>query len=196
WYTTAHIERLIGAYIKHDADTGRERTVRELVAEFRGLSATAKQKRVLDATGLARAPLSALISGNGFVRPRVEDLLAAMKANSAPVKPVMLGTSGKEHFSTTPRRRRLRDRILRVSARDGDRGRHPLDHRGSIRVVPEGEAAPPDYGRQLVARHPQPVPRIRPLRHEFGHNLNPSTLRHRRPGDRGPPYRLPARRIH
>jgi DNA topoisomerase VI subunit B len=98
WYTTAHIERLIGAYIKHDADNGRERTVRELVAEFRGLSATAKQKRVLDATGLAREPLSALINGNGFDRPKVEDLLAAMKASSAPVKPVMLGTIGKEHF--------------------------------------------------------------------------------------------------
>jgi hypothetical protein len=37
WYTTAHLERLIGAYIKHDVDNGRERTVRELVAEFRGL---------------------------------------------------------------------------------------------------------------------------------------------------------------
>src|SRR5215471_11435475 len=37
WYTTAHLERLIGAYIKHDADNGRERTVRELVAEFRGM---------------------------------------------------------------------------------------------------------------------------------------------------------------
>ena len=53
---------------------------------------------MLDATGLARAPLSALISGNGFVRPRVKDLLAAMKASSVPVKPVMLGTIGKEHF--------------------------------------------------------------------------------------------------
>src|SRR5262249_8292925 len=98
WYTTAHIERLIGAYIKHDADNGRERTVRELVAEFRGLSATAKQKRVLDATGLARAPLSALLRGDGFDRGKIERLLAAMKANSAPVKPAILGSIGKEHF--------------------------------------------------------------------------------------------------
>jgi hypothetical protein len=98
WYTTAHIERLIGAYIKHDVDNGRERTVRELVAEFRGLSATAKQKRVLDATGLARAPLSALLRGDGFDRRKIERLLAAMKANSAPVKPAILGSIGKEHF--------------------------------------------------------------------------------------------------
>ena len=98
WYTTAHLERLIGAYIKHDADNGRERTVRELVAEFRGLSGTAKQKLVLDATGFAQAPLSALIKGNGFARPKVEELLATMRASSARVKPVMPGTIGKEHF--------------------------------------------------------------------------------------------------
>jgi plasmid stabilization system protein ParE len=98
WYAPAHLERLVGAYIKHDADDGRERTVRELVAEFRGLSGTAKQKRVLDATGLARAPLSALLKGDGFDRGKIEGLLAAMKANSAPVKPAILGSIGREHF--------------------------------------------------------------------------------------------------
>jgi DNA topoisomerase VI subunit B len=98
WYGAEHLERLIGAYIKHDADNGRQRTVRELVAEFRGLSATAKQKRVLESTGLARAPLSALIKGNGFARPKIEKLLAAMQASSAPVKPDLLGSIGKEHF--------------------------------------------------------------------------------------------------
>jgi Histidine kinase-, DNA gyrase B-, and HSP90-like ATPase len=98
WYTTAHLERLIGAYIKHDADNGRKRTVREFISEFRGLSATAKQAAVLNATGLARAPLSALLKGGGFDRGKIGRLLAAMTANSAPVKPVMLGTIGKEHF--------------------------------------------------------------------------------------------------
>ena len=98
WYTTAHLERLIGAHIKQDAESGRERTVRELVAEFRGLSATAKQKLVLDVTGLARAPLSALIKGTGFDHRKIVKLLTAMQANSAPVKPDMLGSIGKEHF--------------------------------------------------------------------------------------------------
>jgi DNA topoisomerase VI subunit B len=98
WYTSAHLERLIGAYVKHDADRGRERTVRELVTEFRGLTSTGKQKKVLDATGLARAPLFALIRGNGFDGPKIAALLAAMKANSLPVKPMMLGTIGKEHL--------------------------------------------------------------------------------------------------
>ena len=98
WYGVEHMERLVGAYIKHDGDNGRDRTVRELVAEFRGLSATAKQKLVVDATGLTRAPLTALTNGNGFDHRKIEKLLAAMKANSAPVKPDLLGSIGKEHF--------------------------------------------------------------------------------------------------
>ena len=73
--------------------------MRELVAEFRGLSGTAKQKRVLDATGLARAPLSALVSGQrARSTARSTKLLAAMKANSEAVKPAMLGIIGREHF--------------------------------------------------------------------------------------------------
>jgi DNA topoisomerase VI subunit B len=98
WYGVEHLERLVGAYIKHDSDNGRERTVRELVAEFRGLSATAKQKVVLDATGLARAPLSALVNGSGFDRRKIKGLLGAMKKHSAPVKPELLGSIGKEHL--------------------------------------------------------------------------------------------------
>jgi hypothetical protein len=65
WYERKHLERLLAAYIAHDEDQGRERTVREFVAEFRGLSGTAKQKKVLEATGLGRASLSALRNGDG-----------------------------------------------------------------------------------------------------------------------------------
>jgi len=98
WYTPAHLQRLIGAYVSHDADNGSERTVREFITEFRGLSATAKQKKVLDATGLARAPLSALINGNRFDGARIAKLLAAMQEHSSPVKPIQLGVIGKEHL--------------------------------------------------------------------------------------------------
>jgi hypothetical protein len=72
--------------------------VRELVPEFCGLSGTAKQRKVLEATGLARAPLSALVNGGDFDHAVVRKLLAAMKANSAPVKPEALGIIGREHF--------------------------------------------------------------------------------------------------
>lgn len=49
WYGAEELERLIAANICH-----QDRLVRELVAEFRGLSGSAKQKRVLDAAGLSR----------------------------------------------------------------------------------------------------------------------------------------------
>ncbi len=98
WYTPPHLERLIAGYIAHDQDNGRERTVRELVSEFRGLSGSAKQKKVLDDTGLHRAPLSKLVTETGIDNEVVIALLTAMQAHSKPVKPPALGVIGKDHF--------------------------------------------------------------------------------------------------
>ena len=101
WYRPENLERLLGAYLSHDAERGRERTVREFIAEFRGLSGTAKQKAVLEATGLARAPLSRLLnSKNAFDRDAVEALLQAMAANSKPGRPEALGIIGVDHLRT------------------------------------------------------------------------------------------------
>ena len=98
WYRPDHLQRLIAGYIAHDQDNGNARTVRELVGEFRGLSGSAKQKAVLDATGLHRQPLSALAPDNQIDTARIIDLLDAMKTNSKPVKPAALGVIGKNHF--------------------------------------------------------------------------------------------------
>ena len=98
WYQPEHLARLIGAYLAHDQDGGRIRTVRELIPEFRGLSGTAKQKAVLNATGLSREPLSAFINGSGVDIAKVRSLLTAMQAHSRPVKPEDLGVIGEEHF--------------------------------------------------------------------------------------------------
>jgi DNA topoisomerase VI subunit B len=98
WYGPQHLEHLIAGYLAHDQDHGRARTVRELVAEFRGLSGSAKQKAVLDATGLHRAPLASFATDNSINGVKVVDLLIAMKANSKPVKPVALGVIGKDHL--------------------------------------------------------------------------------------------------
>ena len=98
WYTPARLERLIAAYVGHDQDSGRERMVREFVSEFRGLSGSAKQKAVLDQTGLSRAALSSLCRDEGIDRGAVNALLAAMKAHSREIKPQLLGIIGKEHM--------------------------------------------------------------------------------------------------
>lgn len=58
WYGDEHFERLIAGFIAHDADNGWDRTLRDLVSEFRGLTGSAKQKRVLEQAGLTRTHLS------------------------------------------------------------------------------------------------------------------------------------------
>ena len=98
WYAIDHFERLIAGYITHDSRRGNERTIREFVSEFRGLSGTAKQREVLEATGLSRAGLSDLRNGTGLDRVVTSKLLEAMKTNSKLVKPQVLGTIGKDHF--------------------------------------------------------------------------------------------------
>lgn len=98
WYGEEHLNRLVSAYVAHDADNGRDRTVRELVAEFRGLTGTAKQKKVLEAAGMSRTSLSSLVNGNGLDRSATTRLLAAMKEHAKPVKPSALGVIGKDHF--------------------------------------------------------------------------------------------------
>jgi len=98
WYRPEHLGRLIAAYIAHDVDRSRDRTVREFVAEFAGLSSTGKQKAVLEATGLARTNLSELASADDLDMPRIEQLLGAMQGHSRRIKPVALGPLGRQHL--------------------------------------------------------------------------------------------------
>jgi DNA topoisomerase VI subunit B len=96
WYGPEQFERLIAAYLAKHKDL----TVREFLLLFRGLSSTAKQKKVLEETGMARQNLSALVSGNAFDRQRVTALVEAMKRHSKNVKPEALGFIGKNHLES------------------------------------------------------------------------------------------------
>jgi DNA topoisomerase VI subunit B len=98
WYAQEHFDRLISAYIAHDADRGVDRTVREFVREFGGLTGTAKQKAVLDATGLARVSLAGLTDREGLNHEVTAKLLNTMKDHTKPVKPAALGVIGKKHL--------------------------------------------------------------------------------------------------
>jgi DNA topoisomerase VI subunit B len=98
WYDRERFERYLTARIVHDADQGRDRTVREIVAEFDGLTASAKQTKVLDAVGLKRVNLSTLVNNGDLDHEKMERLLAAMRDNSKPVKPQRLGLLGKERL--------------------------------------------------------------------------------------------------
>jgi DNA topoisomerase VI subunit B len=94
WYDVDRLGRLLAGYISD----GRQCTIRDFVSEFRGLARSGSQKKVLDATGLAREPLTHLVAGDDLNRELIAKLLAAMKAESKPVKPDMLGVIGRDHF--------------------------------------------------------------------------------------------------
>jgi DNA topoisomerase VI subunit B len=99
WYDVERLERYAAAHVSRDQDHGRDRMVREFVAEFRGYAGSAKQKLVLDQTGLARAPLSSLFGSNGEPkRAETESLLAALRQHSRPVKAADLGLIGRNHL--------------------------------------------------------------------------------------------------
>jgi hypothetical protein len=111
WYEVEHLERLLGAYITHDRQNGgNERTVREFISEFRGLSSTIKQKKLLTELGLARAPLSSLIDGRDFDHAAVGRLLAAMRNEAKPVRAKILGELGRSHVAARFEALSIRDR--------------------------------------------------------------------------------------
>jgi hypothetical protein len=99
WYDLPRLERYVAAVVSRDQDHSRDRTVREFISEIRGFSGSAKQKLVLDDTGMARAPLSSLFGAEGEPKHAdVERLLAALQKHSKPVKPQDLGLIGKDHL--------------------------------------------------------------------------------------------------
>src|SRR5262249_12050790 len=99
WYRPENLGRLIAAYLAHDQDAGRDRTVRESVADCRGRGRRAKQKAVREAPALPPCSLRALAEGGAITPEMVDRLLTAMKANSRKVKPADLGVIGKAHLA-------------------------------------------------------------------------------------------------
>lgn len=93
WYGVDELERLIAANICRG-----DRLLREFIAEFRGLSGSAKQKAALDKAGLIRSRLSDLVKNDAIDKTVVSKLLAAMQSATSPVKPPALGIIGKEHL--------------------------------------------------------------------------------------------------
>jgi hypothetical protein len=88
----------MGAHIARDQELGRERTVREFISEFRGLSGSAKQKAVLDEVGAARSSLASYFGAGEADHAANARLLAACQKHTRPVKPGDLGLIGKEHI--------------------------------------------------------------------------------------------------
>ena len=97
WYRVEDLERLAGAFLNHDREHKVVRVLREFLAQFDGLTGTAKRKAVLDDVGLQRAPLERLLNGGDeFDHALVERLLEAMQTEARPIKPKALGPLGRD----------------------------------------------------------------------------------------------------
>src|SRR5215831_11814590 len=100
WYDESRLQRYVAAHVARDRELKRERTVREFVAEFRGLSGTAVQRNVLAETGCSHQSLTQFFGVERVNYAGIKKLLAAMQEYSNPVAPKHLGIIGREHFKT------------------------------------------------------------------------------------------------
>ena len=98
WYDDSRLQRYLAAHVARDRDLGLARTVREFIAEFRGLSSTAVQRKILAEVGCSHQSLAQFFGIDQVNRGGIAKLLAAMKRYSKPVKPQHLGIIGVDHF--------------------------------------------------------------------------------------------------
>jgi hypothetical protein len=98
WYDETRLQRYMAAHVARDRDLKRDRPVREFIAEFRGLSGTAKQRQVLAEVGCSHVSLSQFFGADRVNREGIAKLLAAMKSHTKPVAAKHLGFIGAEHL--------------------------------------------------------------------------------------------------
>ena len=169
WYQVADLERLAGAFLSHDRERKTVRLLRDFLAQFDGLTGTAKRKAVLEAVGLQRAPLDRLLNGrDDFDHDLVNRLLKAMQAKARPIKPKALGPLGRDNIAAIFEHWRGDLETYRYKMVTGVCGGVPWVIEAALACRPEGCA------RQLIC----------------GINWSPA-LDHR---PRSVPARLPARR--
>jgi DNA topoisomerase VI subunit B len=98
WYDESRLQRYLAAHVARDRDLGQHRTVREFIAEFRGLSGTAVQRKILAEVGCSHQSLAQFFGFEQVNRAGIAKLLAAMQKYSRAVDPKHLGVIGIEHF--------------------------------------------------------------------------------------------------
>jgi DNA topoisomerase VI subunit B len=99
WYDEARLQRYLAAHVARDRDRGQSRTVREFISEFRGLSGTALQRKILNELGCSHQSLAGFYGIRQVNREGIAKLLSVMKRHSRPVAPKHLGIIGAEHLN-------------------------------------------------------------------------------------------------
>ena len=97
WYDEARLQRYLAAHVARDRDLGQRRTVREFIAEFRGLSGHRRSAQDPDEVGCSHQSLASFFGVDRVNRDGIAKLLAAMQQHSKPVAPKHLGVIGAEH---------------------------------------------------------------------------------------------------
>jgi DNA topoisomerase VI subunit B len=119
WYDVERLTRYMAAHVARDADRGYRRTVREFVGEFRGLSGSAKQKRVLEDSGASRIALAQFV-GDGQISPQAAQLLASMRRHTNKIKPKDLGVIGRDHLLARCRLAGVNERTFKYKSVIGE----------------------------------------------------------------------------
>jgi DNA topoisomerase VI subunit B len=99
WYDESRLQRYLAAHVARDRDLGQNRTVREFIAEFRGLSSTAVQRKILAEVGCSHQSLAQFFGLDQVNRKGIAKLLAAMRKYSKPVVAKHLGVIGVDHLT-------------------------------------------------------------------------------------------------
>ena len=98
WYDLDRFVRLFCAVLHADRKVGQIRLVRDWIADFRGLSGTAKRRDIMADLGLARANLEGLVKDGVPDRDKLERLLRAMQGAGTAPKAAALGIIGRDHM--------------------------------------------------------------------------------------------------
>ncbi len=98
WYDETRLQRYLAAHVARDRDLKRQRTVREFISEFRGLSRSAVQRKVLDEVGCSHVSLAAFFGLEKVNRAGIAKLLASMRKHTRPVASKHLGIIGEDHL--------------------------------------------------------------------------------------------------
>jgi DNA topoisomerase VI subunit B len=167
WYDRERFGRLVAGYISYDRDRAQDRTVRQFIAEFDGLTGSAKQKLVLEATGLTRTNLSQLALEDRLNDKLLEQLLDAMKVNTRPVKPPALGLIGEKNVKTGFSVLGCKLETFRYKRRFGETEGIPWVHEIAF-------AYRPDRERRLIVGVNWSAQIINPIRElgHYGHSLD------------------------
>ena len=136
WYDESRLQRYLAAHVARNRDLGQHRTVREFIAEFRGLSGTAIQRKILAEVGCSHKSLAQFFGIEQVNRAGIATLLAAMRKYSKPVAPKHLGFIGIEPFQADVSgvRRQYRDLQVSIPQRNDQRG-HSLHSRVRLRAT-------------------------------------------------------------